>query len=288
VNKKNDNAIFDVTQRMNWAGETHTRRRKYRRMISLAHHVTFFLGKRFPKSVPLIFVLGYPKSGTSWVCQITSDYLRLPFPQHAILPVGFPAVVHGHDMPTKKYPLGVYVVRDGRDVMVSAFNHLRNQYASGGGKSYQRKYFSQLDVDAPTSQNMVSFIEHSAKHPFAAKHNWGDHVGGFFENRSNFVLLRYEDLLADSEAALTSVMNSLSSEEVDPRRISESVDRYSFARQTGRDTGKENKGSYLRKGQSGDWKNHFSREAAQCFEKHFGQALVQAGYETDGSWVNEV
>ena len=100
--------------------------------------------------------------------------------------------------------------------------------------------------------------------------------------------LRYEDLLADSEAALTNVMNSLSSEEVDPRRISESVDRYSFARQTGRDTGKENKGSYLRKGQSGDWKNHFSREAAECFEKHFGQALVQAGYETDSSWVNEV
>ena len=222
------------------------------------------------------------------MCQLVSDYLRLPFPQHAILPVGFPAVVHGHDMPTGKFPVGVYVVRDGRDVMVSAFNHLKKQMEGGGGKAYQKKYFAQIDPNAPVRENMVSFIEHSAKYPFAAKHNWGEHVEGFQNNQTNFVMVRYEDLLADTESALSKVIGSLSTESVEQARIAETVDRYSFARQSGRSQGSENKDSYLRKGQSGDWKNHFGSEAAKCFEKHFGKSLVSAGYESDSSWIEKV
>ena len=53
-----------------------------------SHHVTWFLGTRFPKSIPLVFVLGYPKSGTTWACQLAADYLQLPFPRYSLLPVG--------------------------------------------------------------------------------------------------------------------------------------------------------------------------------------------------------
>lgn len=62
-----------------------------------SHHVTWFLGTRFTKAIPLVFVVGYPKSGTTWACQLVADYMQLPFPRYSLLPIGCPAVVHGHE-----------------------------------------------------------------------------------------------------------------------------------------------------------------------------------------------
>ena len=257
-------------------------------MIAVSHHVTFFLGKRFPNAVPLIYVLGYPKSGTSWACQLISDYLRLPFPQHTIFPVGCPAVVHGHDLPSLKFPRGVFVIRDGRDVMVSSFHHLKSQFENGGGKKKQRAFFRSVDADAPVREALPAFIKHCARHPFAAKGNWGEHFHAFQKTKGNLAMVRYEDLLEDTEQALTTLIDSLTTEPVNLERIKETVARYSFAAQSGRDKGKEQSGSYLRKGESGDWRNHFSRAAAEMFDSHFGTALIEAGYEPDNSWVGSI
>ena len=81
-----------------------------------SHHLTWFPGTRFPDAIPLVFVTGYPKSGTTWACQMVADYLRLPFPRFTLLPVGCPAAVQGHQRVWKRYRKGVYVLRDGRDV----------------------------------------------------------------------------------------------------------------------------------------------------------------------------
>lgn len=273
---------------MQWDGEVQTRRRRFRRMISVAHHLTFFIGTRFSKSVPLVFVLGYPKSGTSWVCQLTADYLRLPFPQHAILPVGFPAVVHGHSVVTKRFPRGIYVVRDGRDVMVSAFHHLRNQFESGGGKRNQRKFFRSIDLQAPLTDHLPAFIQHIDQHPSGAHCSWAKHVtGSLAANNDKMLLVRYEDLLADPESTLTNVFAQMTGLEVDSDRLRASLDRFSFTKQSGRSQGDESRTSYLRKGTSGDWRNYFDRSTAELFQQRNGEALRLAGYETDDQWVSE-
>lgn len=276
-------------QKSDWQGATQTRRRRFRRMISLSHHITFMLGKRFPQSVPLIFVLGYPKSGTSWVCQLIADYMQLPFPQHSILPIGCAAVVHGHETVTAKYPIGVYVMRDGRDVMVSAFNHLRNHAKAGGKSRWNTDFFRFAQLDSPVDNYaaLPRFIEYSATHPFGAHRNWADHVKSFYAAKNHhFGLVRYEDLVADTVAALSTTISQLSVDEVDAGQIVQTANRFSFERLAGRASGKEDQMSYLRKGTAGDWQNCFNQESAEVFQKYFGDALVQAGYESTTEWIN--
>jgi len=281
-------SVGTVGQRADWLGATQTRRRRFRRFISLSHHITFFLGRRYKKSFRLIFVLGYPKSGTSWVCQLVSDYLRLPFPQHSVFPIGCAAVVHGHEVVSKKYPIGVYVMRDGRDVVISAYHHLHSQFKAGGGKRKNSAFFRSIDTTAPIKDNLAAFIDYSAANPFGSKKHWGQHIESFAQAKNpNIFRIKYEDLLETPHATLHQLFSQLSNTDVDDSQLNESIERFSFNRLSGRKRGEENQQSYLRKGTSGDWKNHFTNESARRFHTHFGRALIEAGYEADDSWVNQ-
>ena len=55
-----------------------------------------------------------------------------------------------------------------------------------------------------------------------------------------------------------------------------------------RNPGEENKHSFLRKGVAGDWKNHFSKEARQVFNKFAGRELIKLGYEVDVDIIEEL
>jgi hypothetical protein len=90
--------------------------------------------------------------------------------------------------------------------------------------------------------------------------------------------------LADPAGVLTNLIQQLSGNPADADKVNETINRFSFSRQS---TG-DSKDSYLRKGQKGDWRNHFDLESANLFEKHYGDALILAGYEPDSSWVKDV
>ena len=278
-------SVFDEADRTSWSGQTHTRRRRFRRLISLSSHTTYWLGRWFPRTFPLIYVLGYPKSGTSWAGQMIADYLRLPFPQHSLLPISFAAVFQGHQSIDKKLPNGVYVVRDGRDVLVSSFFHLKSQYAAQGGSRAHRRFFQSVDLSQPLRNLLPMFIDHLVRHPVACRYHWGDHVTSYFDSEnSNVHLLRYEDLLEQPVAALQKLMRQLQSGEPSIQRIEETVRRFAFSRQAKTDSGD----SYLRKGKRGDWMNYFDQESAELFCEYFGKALIQAGYEQDNLWPKRI
>ena len=290
---KSENKISsNLADRVSWNSSSQERVRKYGKIISLAKRTSIFLGKRFPNAFPLLFVLGHYKSGTTWMCQILADYLRLPFPQYSILPLGCKAILHSYEVPSKKYHTGVYMVRDGRDSAVSAYFHVRGQILAGSSAAYNKKMFEGLDPNAEPSENMARFIQRLIDYPsggWTRLPNWGDHVGSYFDLQdTNIKLAKYEDLLADGPGTLARVIEELTGEQADMERINDTIKRYSFKKQSGRAQGEENRGSYLRKGQAGDWKNHFSRESAELFRKNYGDVLIRAGYESNDNWVEEV
>ena len=248
-------------------------------MIRASHYATWFLGSRFPKAIPLVFVVAYPRSGTTWVAHLVADYLQLPFPILSLLPVGFPAVVKGHDRVWKSYPRGIYVLRDGRDALVSIYWRVSPR---------QRRAPSRFAKEANTGDSIAAFVERqlTARKPFSSPVNWDKHVRSYFEVKNpNVVLVRYEDLLRDGETTLAKAMAELTGEEADLGRVRDAINKFSFERQTGRPAGVEDRSAWFRKGQAGDWVNLFTREAAEIFDRYCGDTLIAAGYEADHSWV---
>jgi len=232
-----------MSDRVAWNGETQTRVRNHRLKINLAKRCSIFLGKQFPNACPLVFVLGHYKSGTTWVCQIVADYLRLPFPQYSIMPIGCPAVLHSYEVPSKKYRNGVYVIRDGRDTAVSAYFHMRGRLLAGSTAGYHKKLFAGLDPDGEPSENMATFVQRLIDHPsggWTKLPNWGDHAKAYFDlPEKKLKLIKYEDLLADGPKALSELIEQLTGTPAEADRIQETINRFSFKRQTGRKAGDE-------------------------------------------------
>jgi hypothetical protein len=261
---------------------------RYQRLVQLSHHVTWFLGTRFPKAIPLVFVVGYPKSGTTWASHLVADYLGLPWPRLSLMPVGCEAVVHGHERVWERYPRCVYVMRDGRDALVSQYFFLTRGVPEGNHPrltARQRRELPGLVNKANVRENLPRFLERQMTRPHSSRANWGEHVRSYLESNKSVALLRFEDLLRDGVGTLAQAMRELTDQEPDLERARESIDRYAFERRAGRQPGQEDRSAFLRKGQAGDWRNHFTREAAEIFDRYCGEMLIRAGYEPDHAWV---
>lgn len=256
------------------------------------------------RSIPTVMVVEYPKSGGTWLGQLLSGYLDIPFPRNQMPPFAR-SIYHGHYLPSKnftKLEKILWLTRDGRDVMVSLYHHWllwneRTLQYEPKNVIYHRNNLQFTDYDN-IKANLPAFIEYTFTHrPSRLRHftfmgNWADFNTrwlGFTKRSSHLVdRVRYEDLRINAVDEMQRVLATDFAQHVDMEKLRAIVERYSFQAQTGRTEGTENKTSFLRKGIIGDWRNHFSQDAAQVFDRFGGQALIDLGYESDRSWVQKV
>lgn len=265
----------------------------------------YALVHKLPGVFPFFAVVEYPKSGGSWLGQLLSGYFNIPFPRNAFPKFGM-SLVHGHYLPSKrteKISRVFWQVRDGRDVIVSSYYYYlfpteRNKKNPKDILYYKnRLQFAEIE---DIKKNLPEYIEFVFSHKphittrFGFEGNWV----GFNEKwlrycrnndgKGNLIRTSYESLLDNTEKELARITGLVSEEEPDYRKIKEVVQRYSFKNQSGRSQGEESNTSFLRKGIAGDWKNKFSREAAEIFDHYAGDMLVKLGYEADRDWVGKV
>lgn len=239
---------------------------------------------------------GYPKSGTSWLCQVMSSYLDVPHPQNYSLPVAMSAVLHNHWLHDPSFPRSAYIRRDGRDVMVSLyFYQMRSitqarhpHQAARLDERFTRLFGAGYDPRDIRS-NLPTFIAAESTQPFAFRQaTWSQHLRSWCNPaHPNVVVTTYESLLAHPVSNFTKVLEFLTQGTVDARRLQLSLERFSFDR-SGRKPGEEDLNEFMRKGVAGDWKEHFSREAGAAFQHHQGDALLEYGYETDADWYSSL
>lgn len=240
--------------------------------------------------LPLYIVTAYPKSGGTWVSQILSGYLGLPFPRNRRPPLRS-CVMQGHYLPAPGMRNVVCVLRDGRDAVVSAYYHylFKNDRVLKQGTGYlvneSRGALGFDDFD-DIHENLPVFIDYlfTTRDVGPFRFRWDEFVYAWRDQPVPTV--RYEDMLENPIAAMTHIVRELVDEPVDRERLAQVAARFSFERQSGRRRGVENNSSYLRKGVAGEWHRVFSRSARERFAHHAGAALIVAGYETDDRWVD--
>jgi hypothetical protein len=214
------------------------------------------------------------------------------------------SLLHGHypaSSDFRRLARVFWMVRDGRDVMVSLYHHYllwneKNRRWPAEILYHRRKL--RFDDYEDVRANLPAFMEFSFTHTpsrfvkFTHPGNWSSFNRSWLEQRylpeGQIVKTSFETLLADTSAELTRILTEATGVAPHSERVEAVVRKYSFDRQAGRARGEENTGSFLRKGVAGDWKNYFNREAAEVFDRHAGDVLVRLGYEPDRSWVTEL
>lgn len=237
----------------------------------------------FSGILPLYIVTEYPRSGGSWVSQMLSDYLRVPFPRNEF-PTFKSSIMHGHYMFSPFLKNVFCVMRDGRDIMVSYYYHslLKNERLNARLVEITRRQVSFTDYDN-IEKNLAKFINYKftvKQHPMFT---WGEFVNSWMKKEVAFI--KYEGLLQDTVKELGEAINRVTGDTPDQVRLGEIVENYSFRKLAKRNPGSESKHSFLRKGIAGDWKNVFNKEAKELFNYYAGKELIKLGYEEDESWV---
>lgn len=80
----------------------------------------YFLAYGFSGIMPFYIVNEYPKSGGSWLSQMLSVALDVPYPRNR-LPMLCPCILHEHYLRTGTLQNVLIIWRDGRDVIVSQY-----------------------------------------------------------------------------------------------------------------------------------------------------------------------
>ena len=88
---------------------------------------------------------------------------------------------------------------------------------------------------------------------------------------------------------MTRVITEMTGTQQDPSLVNQTTEKYDMSRQTGgRKAGEEDRSSFIRKGVSGDWVNHFTKDTSRLFHELAGDALLALHYEEDPEWWKQV
>jgi hypothetical protein len=261
----------------------------------LAASGTRWIGVHWGNVIPFYYVAEFPKSGGTWLSRMVADYLQIPFPQYSLLPVTFQAVVQTFGRHHPALHRVFYIYRDGRDVMTSLyFDRLRvARHTDRPGSARIRRTYDRLFGSHYDPKDIVSHLPTFLRFEFAnpgrgSRVNWSTHIEEWLhdDREGRIVCLSYESLLEDAAKALGTAIEEVTGRPTDPWRLSTTIEKFSMQRQTQRRPGEEDLSHHIRKGIVGDWKNYFSREAAETFHELAGDTLIKLGYESGRDWVD--
>lgn len=226
-----------------------------------------------------IYVSEFPKSGGTWLCQLLCFITGHSFPRNSPV-LSRSAILHSHLLPTHRQKKPIYVVRDGRDVIISSYFHflVENNHCPPNEREKWRNRMDFSDFDN-CAKNIDSFLQvfHSTYSVGLNQITWKEHVEKSLKH-DNVLIIKYEDLLSEPLTVLIKACQHLSIDYVE-NQISAAIEKYSFKNQ------KKKNPTFLRKGLAGDWKNYFNQKTRIAFDQIAGDTLIKLGYENNRHWI---
>ena len=182
----------------------------------------------------------------------------------------------------------IYIVRDGRDVLIS--ERFRNFVEESKFlTSDDKRIISDLRTDsAPFSDGRRSIFTEASIRNIAKR--WVDDLNEIDSESKrlygeNYISLRYEDMLSKPFAELSRLWKFLAVKNIDTtleqkllQEMSSNPDEEWQAQRN------EGIASFLPKGQAGNWQRLFTARDKALFKEIAGDVLVKWGYEKDLNW----
>ncbi|KAM6301521.1 sulfotransferase 1 family member D1-like [Aegotheles albertisi] len=245
-----------------------------------------------------LLIATYPKSGTTWLseildmiyqdgsvekCRRDAIYNRVPFLEMTVpkMPSGVeqlektpsPRLVKTHLpvhlLPTSFWDKGckvIYMARNPKDVVISYY------------------YFYQMAKMHPDPGTLGEFLEDfmSGK---VAYGSWYEHVQGWWKKKQEkqVLYLFYEDMKKDPQREVKKILQFLG-KEVSEGTVAKILHYTSFQEMKKNPAANyetlpttvmdHNISPFLRKGNTGDWKNHFTVAQNERFDQHYQEHMA--------------
>lgn len=233
-----------------------------------------------------VFNVTYPKSGTVWMIEILSlihskgdqalvqsipNWDRAPWieTKEALKKLKShprPRLITSH-LPVQVFPKSffsskakvIYTARNPKDMLVSLY------------------YFAKMSSLYDDPESFEQFLDAFLKGADFLYGSWFDHVKGWMElkDKPNFLFLTYEELQQDLRAGVVKVCKFLG-QELDDKTIDLVVENALFKNMKDNKMANfsslpsgymdQEKSKFMRKGITGDWKNHFTVAQSENFD----------------------
>ncbi|XP_030053663.1 3-beta-hydroxysteroid sulfotransferase isoform X2 [Microcaecilia unicolor] len=262
-------------------------------LLSTSSEILTFIENEFQVLDDDVFNVTYPKSGTSWMIEILSlirsdgdphwsrtvpNWDRMPWLEvketQEKLKTGLqsPRFFTSH-LPFYLFPKSfsrsqakvIYTIRHPKDELVSLYHFSQmNMY---------------LEVPESFEQELQDFLKGDLIYG-----SWFNHVLGWTgeKDRANLLIMTYEELLKDLRGCVVRICNFLG-KELDEAAIDKVVENATFKNMKDNKMANyslmpeevidQKKSPFLRKGISGDWKNHFTVEQSERFNKVYREKM---------------
>jgi hypothetical protein len=230
-----------------------------------------------------LFIIGYPRSGHTWFQALAAGIMygidtELAPPQliNTVVPdvhvrtyytrVSTPMFFKSHFLPKPEYKRVIYLLRDGRDAMVSYY------------------HFTKALEHKPN----LDFLELVRSVPGRFPGSWNDHVEQWLKNpyQAQIQIVRYEELLAKPVETLKTCCDYFGIERDTPF-LERVVKQAEFSKMKTREAkmGWANKQwpaeeAFIRRGIAGSFKDEMPPEVLQEFLRQAGDTMRKVGYAT--------
>lgn len=237
-----------------------------------------------------VIIVSYPKSGSTWLRFICAHLIKNKFQSNdieidfqslnRIIPaisydainkanVDFdslpsPRILRSHSLFTNRFPKVVYLLRDGRDVMVSYYYHFKKLHDYKG--------------------TLCEFI----KEDKIRQVEWSEHVNAWLYNNkvTNMYIIKYEDMIDNTFREIKKLTEFIKIN-VTTNQIQKAIENSDFKKMRKIENQKGlgyikniNPNIHLvRKGGYGNWKGEFGDKEKFYFRKKYGKELIKTGYE---------
>lgn len=243
-----------------------------------------------------IFIVSYPKSGNTWTRFLIGNLVYpdgvdfsninrlVPDPEDLskryLKNLPRPRVLKSHQPFDPRYRRVICIVRDPRDVVLSEYHFDIKRMA--------------IEEGFPIERYVARFVAGEVKHEYGS---WGENVGSWlaarenskkFQSGQNFLLVRYEDLVACPQNELARIARFL---DIEPtaERLEKAVERSSAdqmrklekvqGRSWSSTKGTRQDKPFVRAAKSGNWRTELPSGCVRNIEVAWGHLMKELQYE---------